>query len=88
VVASPFFVGGRGPHALERSEPNTMFLVEINWEALVDHLQDTGEAWDLDSAEAWLVDQGFSRHDDGWLCDERALANLDRSEVRSQRRIG
>jgi hypothetical protein len=64
-----------------------MFLVEIDFRALLEHLQDTGEAWDLESAEAWLVGQGFTQQVDGWLCDERALASLDRTEVRSQRRI-
>jgi hypothetical protein len=65
-----------------------MFLVEIDFQALLEHLQDTGEAWDFTSAEAWLVEQGFTPQVDGWLCDERALARLDRSEVRSQRRVG
>jgi hypothetical protein len=64
-----------------------MFLVQIDFRALLAHLQDTGDAWDIESAEAWLAQQGFTPQDDGWLCDERALASLDRSEVLSQRRV-
>jgi len=64
-----------------------MFLVQIDFRVLLEHLQDTGDAWDIESAEAWLVQQGFTPQVDGWLCDERALASLDRSEVVSQRRI-
>jgi hypothetical protein len=65
-----------------------MFVVEINFQTLLEHLQDTGDAWDLASVEEWLVEQGFTHQDDGWLCDERALARLARNEVRSQRRVG
>jgi len=64
-----------------------MFLIQIDFQTLLEHLQDTGDAWDPASAEDWLVEQGFTPRDDGWLCDERALASLDRSEVLSQRRV-
>jgi hypothetical protein len=64
-----------------------MYLVRINFQTLLEHLRDTGDAWDLDSAEEWLRGQGFVEQNDGWLCDERALAGLDRSEVLSQQRV-
>jgi hypothetical protein len=65
-----------------------MFLIQIDFRALLEHLQDTGDAWDLASAEEWLAERGFAPQTDGsWLCDERALASLDRSEVLSQRRV-
>lgn len=51
-------------------------------------LRDTGDARDLESAEAWLVEQGFQPPDDDRLGDERAPAKLDRGEACLQRRIG
>jgi hypothetical protein len=50
---------------------------------LLDHLRDAGEADDFDSAECWLEQEGFVRHEQGWTCDERMLARLDRTEILS-----
>jgi hypothetical protein len=65
----------------------SVFLIRIDFQALLDHLRDTGDAWDLASAEDWLRERGFVERDDGWSCDEQALAQLDRSEVLSQQRL-
>jgi len=66
-----------------------MYLVQIDFEGLIRNLiaQDTGQSWDLHSAKAWLRDAGFTEHDDGWLCDEQALAKLDPTEVRTSIRL-
>lgn len=60
-----------------------MFLVQIDFEILIRNLimQDAGQAWDLETAKAWLREEGFIERENGWQCDERALARLDRTEV-------
>lgn len=63
------------------------FLIQIHWENLLDHLRELGEAEGLADVEDWLQQTGFVRHDEGWLGDERTLAQLERTEVVSATRV-
>ncbi|MBA4020276.1 MAG: hypothetical protein C0483_24205 [Pirellula sp.] len=66
------------------------YLVEIDLGWVSTHLTQEhpdAKVCDLEDAKAYLREHGFVEEDNGWVCDERALATLRDNEMISSKPI-